>query len=63
VSKQSLRNLLRWCGLTIAIIGFILGRTAHTLSAFRIAQVLMWIGLLMIVGGIIVRMFISEPKP
>lgn len=63
MSKQSLRNLLRWGGIAIAIIGFILGRTAHTASAFKIAQVLMWIGLAMIVGGIIVRMFISEPRP
>ena len=63
MSKQSLRNVLRWGGLAIAIIGFILGRTAHTLRTFRFAQVLMWVGLVMIVGGIIVRMLISEPKP
>jgi len=63
VSKQSLRNVLRWGGLAIAIVGFILGRTAHTLSVFRAAQVLMWVGLLMIVAGIVVRMFISEQKP
>jgi uncharacterized membrane protein YoaK (UPF0700 family) len=63
VSKQSLRNVLRWGGLAIAIIGFILGRTAHTLKAFRVGQALMWVGLAMIVGGIIVRMFISEPRP
>lgn len=63
MNKQSLRNLLRWAGIAIAIAGFILGRTAHTLNVFRAAQVLMWIGLLMIVAGIVVRMFISEPKP
>ncbi|HEU5232373.1 MAG TPA: hypothetical protein VFU50_05910 [Terriglobales bacterium] len=62
MSKQSLRNLLRWGGLAIAIIGFILGRTAHTLRVYKVAQTLMWIGLAMIVGGIIVRMFISEPR-
>ena len=63
MSKQSLRNVLRWGGLAIAIIGFILGRTAHTLREYKVGQTLMWIGLAMIVGGIIVRMFISEPKP
>ena len=63
MSKQSLRNVLRWGGLAIAAIGFILGRSAHTLRVFRVAQVLMWVGLLMIVGGIVVRMFISEQKP
>jgi uncharacterized membrane protein YoaK (UPF0700 family) len=63
VSKQSLRNVLRWGGLAIAIIGFILGRTAHTLRGYKVGQTLMWIGLAMIVGGIIVRMFISEPRP
>ncbi|GEM_PF-3294386 len=55
--------MLRWGGLTIAIIGFILGRTAHTLREYRIGQTLMWIGLAMIVAGIIVRMFISQPRP
>jgi hypothetical protein len=54
---------LRWGGLAIAAAGFILGRSAHTITAFKTAQVLMWIGLLMIVAGIIVRMFIREPKP
>ena len=63
MSKQSLRNLLRWGGLTIAIVGFILGRTAHMLREYRIGQTLMWIGLAMIVAGIIVRMFISQPRP
>ncbi len=63
MSKQTLRHMLRWGGLTIAIIGFILGRTAHTLREYRIGQTLMWIGLAMIVAGIIVRMFISQPRP
>ena len=63
MSKQSLRNTLRWGGIVIAIVGFVLGRTAHSPSVFRIAQALMWVGLLMIVAGIVVRMFISEPKP
>lgn len=63
MNKQSLRNLLRWGGLLIAIVGFILGRTARTSNLYRIAQALMWLGLVMIVAGIVVRMFISEPKP
>ena len=60
MSKQALRNLLRWGGLAIAAIGFGIGRAAQTTNTFQIARVLMWVGLGMIVAGIIVRMFISE---
>ena len=61
MSKQAVRNLLRWGGIVIALIGFAIGRTAHTSSGFQIARVLMWVGLGMIVAGMIVRMFIREP--
>jgi VIT1/CCC1 family predicted Fe2+/Mn2+ transporter len=61
VSKQALRNLLRWAGLAIAIIGFVIGRVARTASGFQTGRVLVWVGLGMIVAGIVVRMFIREP--
>ncbi len=60
MSKQALRNLLRWGGLGIALIGFILGRTAQSAATLQAGRVLVWIGLVMIVAGIIVRMFIRE---
>ena len=60
MSKQALRNLLRWGGLAVGAIGFGIGRAAQTASTFQIGRVLMWVGLGMIVAGIIVRMFISE---
>jgi hypothetical protein len=60
VSKQALRNLLRWCGLGIALVGFILGRTAQNAATFQAGRVLVWIGLVMIVAGIIMRMVIRE---
>ena len=61
MNKQALRNLLRWGGVAFVAIGFILGRTAHNLSVANAAPGLIWIGLAMIVGGIIVRLFIAEP--
>jgi len=61
VNKQALRNLLRWGGLAVAVIGFVIGRVAQSAAAFQIGRVLVWIGLGMIVAGIVVRMFISEP--
>jgi hypothetical protein len=61
VNKQALRNLLRWGGVAFVAIGFILGRTTHNLRVANVAQGLIWIGLAMIVGGIIVRLFIAEP--
>jgi hypothetical protein len=61
VNKQALRNLLRWGGLAVAVIGFVIGRVAHSAATFQTGRVLVWIGLGMIVAGIVVRMFISEP--
>ena len=61
MNKQSLRNILRWCGIALAIIGFILGRTAQSASRANAGRVLVWVGLVMIVCGIIVRMFIRRP--
>jgi VIT1/CCC1 family predicted Fe2+/Mn2+ transporter len=61
VNKQALRNVLRWGGLALALIGFILGRVATNANMFNAGRVLVWVGLVMIVGGIIVRLFISEP--
>ena len=56
MSKQVLRDALRWGGITVAIIGFILARTAHTARAFNTGRLLIWIGLVMIVSGIFVRL-------
>jgi VIT1/CCC1 family predicted Fe2+/Mn2+ transporter len=61
VTRQALRNLLRWGGLAIAIIGYVFGRSVHTVSGAHAARVLLWIGLAMIVSGIVVRWFVSEP--
>jgi VIT1/CCC1 family predicted Fe2+/Mn2+ transporter len=61
VNKQSLRNILRWGGIALAIVGFILGRTAQSASTANAGRVLIWVGLAMMVSGIIVRMFIREP--
>lgn len=57
MSKQALRHLLRWGGLAVAVIGFVVQNT----GAFRAGRVLVWVGLGMILTGIIVRMFIREP--
>ena len=61
MNKQTLRNILRWGGLAIVIVGFILGRTATNANMFTAGRVLLWVGLVMVIGGLIVRMFISEP--
>ena len=61
MSKQSLRNILRWGGIALAIVGFILGRTAQSASTANTGRALVWVGLVMIVSGIIVRMFIRRP--
>ena len=61
MNKQSLRNILRWGGIALAIVGFILGRTARSASTANAGRVLIWVGLVMIVSGIVVRMFIREP--
>jgi VIT1/CCC1 family predicted Fe2+/Mn2+ transporter len=61
VNKQSLRNALRWGGIALAIVGFILGRTAQSASTANAGRVLVWVGLVMILSGLIVRMFIREP--
>ena len=60
MNKQTLRNILRWGGIAIAVIGLILGRTAQTASTLSTGRVLVWIGLVMVVAAIIVRMFIRE---
>ena len=61
MNKQALRNLLRWGGLAVAVLGYVLGRTAHSISVAHAGRVLIWVGLGMIVAGIIVRLFVSEP--
>jgi hypothetical protein len=61
VNKQTLRNILRWGGIAIAVIGLILGRTAQSAGTANTGRVLVWIGLVMVVAAIIVRMFIREP--
>jgi VIT1/CCC1 family predicted Fe2+/Mn2+ transporter len=61
VNKQALRNVLKWGGLALALIGFILGRIATNPNMFNAGRVLVWVGLVMVVGGIIARLFISEP--
>lgn len=61
MSKTTLRNVLRFGGIAAAIVGFILGRIATSASLFTAGRALIWVGLAMIVGGIVVRMFISEP--
>lgn len=61
MNKQALRNLLRWGGLTVAVVGLVIGRVAQNPNAYQAGRVLVWIGLGMIVAGIVVRMFISEP--
>lgn len=61
MNKQTLRNILRWGGIAIAVIGLILGRTAQTAATVSTGGVLVWIGLVMVVAAIIVRMFIREP--
>ena len=61
MSKQAIRNLLRWGGLAVAVIGFIMGRAAQTARAFETGRVLLWIGLVMIISGIVLRMFVREP--
>lgn len=64
MNKQTLRNVLRWGGLAVAIIGFILGRIAvnsQNVRLFTAGRVLVWVGLAMIIAGLVVRMFISEP--
>ena len=61
MNKQSLRDVLRWGGIALAIAGFILGRTAQSASRANAGRVLVWMGLVMIVSGIVVRMFIREP--
>jgi FtsH-binding integral membrane protein len=61
VNKQSLRNILRWVGIALAIVGFILGRTAQSAGRANAGRVLVWVGLVMILSGLIVRMFIREP--
>ena len=62
MNKQTLRNVLRWGGLALALVGFILGRTATNADMFNAGRVLVWVGLVMIVGAVIVRLFISEPS-
>ena len=44
MSKQALRNLLRWGGLVVAAIGFIMGRSAQTASAYHASRIVVWIG-------------------
>ena len=61
MNRQTLRNLLRWSGLAVAIVGLIVGRIGTSASMFTAGRALVWIGLAMMVGGIIVRMFIAEP--
>jgi FtsH-binding integral membrane protein len=61
VNKQSLRNILRFGGIALAIIGVILGRTAQSPSTAHTGRVLIWVGLVMMVSGLVVRMFIREP--
>lgn len=60
MNKQSLRNILRWGGIALAIVGFILSRTAQSASTANAGRVLVWVGLVIIVSGIVVRMFIRE---
>jgi hypothetical protein len=62
VNKHVLRNVLRWGGVGIAIIGYIVGRTAHTIKMFNTGRFLIWFGLVMIVGGIFVRLLMPEKK-
>ena len=61
MNKQTLRNILRWGGIAIAVIGLILGRIAQTASTVSTGRVLVWIGLVMVVAAMILRMFIREP--
>ena len=61
MNKQALRNLLRRGGVAFVAIGFILGRTTHNRNVANAARGLIWIGLAMIIGGIIVRLSIAEP--
>ena len=60
MNKQVLRNVLRWGGVGIAIIGYVVGRTAHTVKTFNMGRFLIWFGLVMIVGGIFVRLLMPE---
>jgi hypothetical protein len=60
VSKQALRNVLRWGGLSVAVVGFILARIATRPQAFTVGRVLIWAGLVMMVAGIFVRLFIPD---
>lgn len=60
MNKQTLRNILRWGGIAIAVMGLILGRTAQAAATANTGRVLVWIGLLMVVAAIIMRMFIRE---
>lgn len=60
MSKQTLRNILRWGGLGFAVIGFILGRTATSLQAYTAGRALVWAGLVMIIAAIFVRLFSSD---
>jgi hypothetical protein len=61
VNKQKLRNVLRWGGFAFAIGGYVFGRIAQSVKAAQTARTLIWIGLAMIVGGLVVRMFMSDP--
>lgn len=61
MSKQALRNVLRWGGIGVAVIGLIVGRTTTNPHTFAVGRMLVWAGLVMVVAAIFLRLFISEP--
>lgn len=60
MNLKALRNLLRWGGIAIVLIGFYVARTAQDPSTASTGRVMTWVGFGMIVTGIVVRMFIRE---
>jgi hypothetical protein len=60
VSKQAIRNVLRWGGISVAVVGLILARTATSSQTLTAGRMLIWAGLVVIVAGIFVRLFIPD---
>jgi hypothetical protein len=63
MNKSALRNLFRYGGLALFIIGFLLQKRAETDSLHTAGTALVWCGVALILVGLIVRLFVPDPDP